>query len=1090
MRLRKVSSWFFPIVLFALAANMLLLVLIKQSYDSVVAAQEHRQRALDLANELYQETEQLARLVRAYTVTGEPRYLLYYYDILGVRQGEKPAPADFDPKSYWDDVIAGRIKHAIPADGKKRSIADLMKSQGFSSDELQALKRVIGATTEMNKIEQIAFAATQGLYNPETKEFVSDGPPRLDFASKLVNSDSYNQLKADLSTAVAGLVTMTDRRTRAEVEAAGRALERWILLSLFSMGATIVMTILALRVVRQQVLVPIHRLDKGAGRLAGGDYATRIGALEGVEELTTLGSTFDSMAHSIEGDIQRRHAVQKELETARKQAEDATHAKSMFLANMSHEIRTPMNAILGMAYLALKTDLTPRQHDYVSKIHNAAKSLLAIINDILDFSKVEAGKLELDEGRFRIEDVAGNSLSLLRQRAHEKDIELLFDVTDSRLLGEGGALMGDALRLGQVLTNLLSNAVKFTHRGYVKLLISVDTRDADGVTLRFTVRDTGIGMTREQIGRLFEEFTQADGSTTRRYGGTGLGLTISKRIVELMGGRIWVESEPGAGSSFNFTARFAFTKPPAPPSPPLPQADSMRVLVVDDQADAAVALADLLGALGVGTTLPGGIDRADDGDTALAMIDRADADGRPYDLLLIDWVMPRLDGAAVLKALKTRVRTKSPLPVIVSAYDSEIMHNTAEELGAHHFLPKPVLPESLRDLIRWLAGDESAFAPFEQKAGATADVAGLRVLLVEDNPINQQLAVELMETRGVTVVVANNGQDAIERINAHHPTYFSVVLMDLQMPVMDGYEATRLLRLDSRYVRLPIVAMTAHAMADERARCLVLGMNGHVSKPIDPEMLYATLAEYKVHAPAMRPGPTTAPAGRLEAASAADDSGLPEIVGLDVRSGLRHAGDKLPLYSQLLQRFASDFATFAKSVETRLLAGDWEDVRRQAHTLKGLAASLGATELQPRAAALEFAAQAHDVVGTRNNLATTLEFLVPLLAALRLHYRMEDPVVAAPYGDVARHAKSSGLDAARVDVTDWLRRFRSLLQEADVEGRELWRSRPSEIDAQLPLNVVQRISLALENFEFDAALSLLPENSGQRFANPGAGTRQ
>ena len=762
-----------------------------------------------------------------------------------------------------------------------------MKSQGFSSDELQALKRVIDATTEMNKIEQIAFAATQGLYNPETREFVSDGPPRLDFASKLVNSDSYNQLKADLSTAVAGLVTMTDRRTRAEVEAAGRALERWILLSLFSMGATIVMTILALRVVRQQVLVPIHRLDKGAGRLAGGDYATRIGALEGVEELTTLGSTFDSMAQSIEGDIQRRHAVQKELETARKQAEDATHAKSMFLANMSHEIRTPMNAILGMAYLALKTDLTPRQHDYVSKIHNAAKSLLAIINDILDFSKVEAGKLELDEGRFRIEDVAGNSLSLLRQRAHEKDIELLFDVTDSRLLGEGGALMGDALRLGQVLTNLLSNAVKFTHRGYVKLLISVDARDADGVTLRFTVRDTGIGMTREQIGRLFEEFTQADGSTTRRYGGTGLGLTISKRIVELMGG--------GSGSKACPAKARASISPPALRSRNprhrrrrrLPQADSMRVLVVDDQADAALALADLLGALGVGTTLPGGIDRADDGDTALAMIDRADADGRPYDLLLIDWVMPRLDGAGVLKALKTRDRRRrSPLPVIVSAYDSEIMHNTAEELGARHFLPKPVLPESLRDLIKWLAGDETAFAPFEQKAGATVDLAGLRVLLVEDNPINQQLAVELMESRGVIVVVANNGQEAIERINAHRPTYFSVVLMDLQMPVMDGYEATRLLRLDSRYVKLPIVAMTAHAMADERERCLVLGMNGHVSKPIDPEMLYATLAEYKVHAPAMRPGPTTAPAGRPEAASVADDPGLPEIVGLDVRSGL------------------------------------------------------------------------------------------------------------------------------------------------------------------------------------------------------------
>ena len=480
MRLRKVSSWFFPIVLFALAANALLLVLIKQSYDTVVAAQEHRQSALDLANELHQETEQLARLVRAYTATGEPRYLLYYYDILGVRQGEKVAPANFNPKSYWDDVIAGRIKHSIPKDGDKRSVADLMKSQGFSDDELLALKRVIDATAEMNKIEQIAFAATQGLYNPETEEFVSDGPPRLDFASKLVNSDAYNLLKADLSTAVAGLVTMTDQRTSAEVAAAGKALERWILLSLVSMGATIVMTVLALRVVRQQVLVPIHRLGKGADLLAAGDYATRMGAVQGVEELTALGSTFDSMAQSIEDDIGRRHAVQKELEAARKQAEDATHAKSMFLANMSHEIRTPMNAILGMAYLALKTDLTPRQHDYVSKIHNAAKSLLAIINDILDFSKVEAGKLELEEGRFRIEDVAGNSLSLLRQRAHEKDIELLFDVTDSRLLGEGGALMGDALRLGQVLTNLLSNAVKFTHHGYVKLLISVDAARCGG----------------------------------------------------------------------------------------------------------------------------------------------------------------------------------------------------------------------------------------------------------------------------------------------------------------------------------------------------------------------------------------------------------------------------------------------------------------------------------------------------------------------------------------------------------------------------------------------------------------------------------
>src|SRR5436309_643185 len=296
------------------------LLLIKQSYDTVVAAQQHRQSALELANELHQETEQLAKLVRAYTATGEPRYLLYYYDILGVRQGEKPAPTNFNPRTYWDDVIAGRIKHSIPKEGIKRSVGDLMKSRGFSDDELLALKRVLDATAEMNKIEQIAFAATQGLYNPETREFVSDGQPRLDFASKLVNSDDYSLLKADLSTAVDALVTMTDHRTSAEVAVAGAKVERSILLSLLSMGATIVMVLMAFRVIRRQVLVPIHRLGKGADLLAAGDYATRMGALRGVDELTALGRTFDSMAQAIEDDIGRRHVVQKELETARKQA--------------------------------------------------------------------------------------------------------------------------------------------------------------------------------------------------------------------------------------------------------------------------------------------------------------------------------------------------------------------------------------------------------------------------------------------------------------------------------------------------------------------------------------------------------------------------------------------------------------------------------------------------------------------------------------------------------------------------------------------------------------------------------------------------
>ena len=1079
MRLRKASAWFFAVVLLVLGANAMFLVLIKQSYDQVVAAQAHRQQALALANALQLETEQLARLVRAYTTTGEARYLLYYYDILAVREGEKAAPARFDPTSYWDDVIAGRIRHALPEDGMRRSIGELMRAQGFSDSELEALGRVLQATAAMNEVEQKAFAATQGLYNPEREEFVSDGPARLDYATQLVHGANYNTLKASLSHAVGDLIRMTDQRTRAEVAASGQALERWILYSLVSMGATIILAVLALRMIRRSALVPIHRLGTGAERLAIGDYATRIGELHGFEELTALGRTVDAMARSIEGDVEHRQVVQKELELAQRQSEDATHAKSMFLANMSHEIRTPMNAILGMAYLALKTDLSARQHDYVSKIHDAARSLLGIVNDILDFSKVEAGKLELEEGRFRVEDVAGQALSLLRQRAHEKDIELLFDVTQARLLGESGALMGDAMRLGQVLTNLLSNAVKFTHHGYVKLMIHVNEADAQGLTLQFTVRDTGIGMTTEQMARLFQEFTQADGSTTRRYGGTGLGLTISKRIVELMGGRIWADSVPGQGSSFHFTAHFPQTRPPAPEAVPLPSADAMRVLVVDDQPDARLALLDLLGALGVGTALPGGIDQADDGDTALAMVDAALADARPYDLLLIDWVMPRLDGAAMLKALRARDDRGALLPVVVSAYDSQTLHDTASALGVRHFLPKPVLPESLRDLIKRLVSgaEPTPAAASVDTADLSAQLRGLRVMLVEDNPINQQLARELMQDRGVEVDVAANGQEGIDAINAHEPGYYGVVLMDLQMPIMDGYEATRALRCDANHVNLPIIAMTAHAMADERQRCLTLGMNGHISKPIDPDLLYATLADIRAAATTQRPGPVTAVMEHGMASTAQASISLPPISGLDLAAGLRHANGKQELYLRLLRGFAADFSGFAAKVDGLLEAGRRDDALRQVHTLKGLAATLGAHDVRVSAMALEQALHGQDLEGARQRLTVTAAALDAVIVAIRAalpHPADGQPMQPMQSMQPSAPSPAAGPSTVTADsISRWLPRLISQLQCGDDEARTTWARHKSGIGVQMESIDIDRISNAIEGFDFDMALRII-----------------
>ena len=492
----------------------------------------------------------------------------------------------------------------------------------------------------------------------------------------------------------------------------------------------------------------------------------------------------------------------------------------------------------------------------------------------------------------------------------------------------------------------------------------------------------------------------------------------------------------------------------------------MRVLVVDDQPDARLALADLLGALGVGSEAPGGIDQADDGDTALAQVEQADAEERPYDLLLIDWVMPRLDGAGVLRALNERrersAAARTPLPVVVSAYDSEVMHRSAEELGARHFVAKPVLPESLRDLIKWLAGEDTAPFAHAGNSAVTTDLSGLRVLLVEDNPINQQLAFELIESQNGEVHVAANGEEAIARIRAHPSDHYAVVLMDLQMPVMDGYEATRLLRLDHRYVNLPIVAVSAHAMDDERERCLVLGMNAHISKPFEPELLYATLAQFRSAASALRPGPVTSAAARAPDPPALE---LPVVPGLDTRLGLRHAGGNAALYLQLLQRFVDAYGELGPSVRQLLQQEGWETIVREAHTLKGLAASLGAATVGVAAQALQRSAVARDGALARRDLAAAEAALAPLIAALRAAFASAPP----------RRAEATQTPGTPA----WLSRLHALLAQGDAEARDVWASQRAQVQLAWPAMQFGKIDAAIEGFEFDAALRILDEASSE-----------